>query len=148
MIYSCPIQPSCTMIMYSHHVQSSCTPIMYSPGTLSLCMVHVYESRQIWRHRYACSRDWQDCHCVELSTKSTSSAGDSKTRQVPCEHAASTTHLFAQELTVLEELNKGIKVSGSSVGVELQGCHHLGAQVGPVDGFKHLCHCQVVVVQP
>jgi len=71
-----------------------------------------------------------------------------KKHQVPCEHAASTAHFIVQELTVLKELNKGIKVSGSSVGIELQGCHHLGAQVWPVDGFKNLCHCKIVVVQP
>ncbi len=155
-LYSDHVQSSYTIIMYSRDIQSSCTHIMYSHDTLSSCMVHVYKTRQIWRRRSICGPALPVVGTGKTvivsshaqSTKNFSSAGELKRHQVPCEHAASTTHLFVQELTVLKELNKGIKVSGSSVGVELQGCHHLGAQVGPVDGFEHLCHCEIVVVQP
>lgn len=58
------------------------------------------------------------------------------------------TAMAAQPLTVLQELNKGIKIPSSCVGVERQGCQHGSAQVWPVDGPKHVCHRQVVFVQP
>ncbi len=142
--------------MYGGDIQSSCTHNMYSHEMLSLCMVHVHTTGQIWRRRSICRLTLPTLETGKTvivsshaqSTKNFSPAGKLKRYQVPCEHAACIKRLFAQELTVLKELNKGIKVSGSSVGVELQGCHHLGTQVRPVDGFKHLCHCEVVVVQP
>ena len=59
---------------------------------------------------------------------------------VLCEQTA----MAAQPLTVLQELNKGIKIPSSCVGVERQGCQHGSAQVWPVDGPKHICHRQVV----